>query len=43
MTEGFVMSYPAARKQKYDPIVVRMAKSFRPGAGFQTSGPTLIV
>ena len=38
MTEGFVMSYPAALKQKYDPIVVRMAKSFRPGAGFQTPG-----
>jgi hypothetical protein len=36
MTEGFVMSYPAAGKQKYDPIVARMAKSFRPGTGFQT-------
>jgi hypothetical protein len=36
MTEGFVMSYPAALKQKYDPIVARMAKSFRSGAGFQT-------
>ena len=38
MTEGFVMSYPAGLKQKYDPIVVRMAKSVRPGAGFQTPG-----
>jgi hypothetical protein len=36
MTEGFVMSYPAALKQKYDPIVARMSKSFRPGSGFQT-------
>ena len=36
MTEGFVMSYPASLKQKYDPIVARMAKSFRPGNGFQT-------
>ena len=36
MTEGFVMSYPASLKQKYDPIVARMAKSFRPGTGFQT-------
>jgi len=36
MTEGFVMSYPAALKQAYDPIVARMAKSFHPGTGFQT-------
>jgi hypothetical protein len=36
MTEGFVMSYPASLKQKYDPIVARMSKSFRPGKGFQT-------
>jgi hypothetical protein len=35
--EGFVMSYPAALKQTYDPIVARMAKSFRSGPGFQTS------
>jgi hypothetical protein len=34
--QGFVMSYPAALKQTYDPIVARMAKSFRPGTGFQT-------
>jgi hypothetical protein len=34
--EGFVMSYPAALKQTYDPIVARMAKSFRSGAGFQS-------
>ena len=38
MTEGFVMSYPASLKQKYDPIIGRMAKSFRAGAGFQTPG-----
>jgi len=38
MTEGFVMSYPARLKLKYDPIVARMAKSFRPGSGFQTPG-----
>jgi len=36
MTEGFVMSYPAALKQTYNPIVTRMAKSFRSGTGFQT-------
>jgi hypothetical protein len=36
MTEEFVISYPAALKQTYDPIVARMATSFRPGAGFQT-------
>jgi hypothetical protein len=36
MTEGFVMSYPATLKQTYDPIVARMAKSFRSGTGFQT-------
>ena len=34
--QGFVMSYPAALKQTYDPIVARMAKSFRSGSGFQT-------
>ncbi len=38
MSEGFVMSYPAALKQIYDPIVARMAKSFRSGTGFQTPG-----
>jgi hypothetical protein len=36
LSEGFVMSYPAALKQTYDPIVARMAKSFRSGTGFQT-------
>jgi hypothetical protein len=36
MTEGFGMSYPASLKQKYDPIVARMSKSFRSGKGFQT-------
>jgi hypothetical protein len=36
MTEGFSMSYPAAAKQSYDPVVARMAKSFRPGKGFQS-------
>ena len=38
MTEGFVISYPARLKQKYDPIVTRMSKSFRSGTGFQTPG-----
>jgi len=38
MTEGFVMTYPARLKPKYDPIVARLAKSFRSGTGFQTSG-----
>jgi serine/threonine-protein kinase len=33
--EGFVMSYPAVLKRTYDPIVTRMAKSFRSGSGFQ--------
>jgi hypothetical protein len=36
LTEGFVMSYPARLKQKYDPLVARMSKSFRSGTGFQT-------
>jgi hypothetical protein len=36
MTESFVASYPAGLKQKYDPIVARMSKSFRAGKGFQT-------
>jgi hypothetical protein len=36
MTENFVMSYPASLKTTYDPIVARMAKSFRPGKGFQS-------
>jgi hypothetical protein len=36
LSEGFVMSYPAALKETYDPIVARMAKSFRSGSGFQT-------
>jgi hypothetical protein len=36
MTEGFVITYPAALKATYDPIVARMAKSFRSGQGFQT-------
>lgn len=38
MTEGFVASYPARLKPKYDPIIARMAKSFRSGTGFQTRG-----
>lgn len=36
MTEGLAIEYPAKLKQSYDPIVARMAKSFRPGSGFQT-------
>ncbi len=36
MTEGFSISYPAAAKQSYDPIVARMAKSFRAGRGYQS-------
>jgi hypothetical protein len=36
MTEGFLVTYPASLKQIYDPIVARMAKSFRSGTGFQT-------
>jgi hypothetical protein len=36
MQEDFVISYPASAKQTYDPIVARMAKSLRPGTGFQS-------
>ena len=36
MSETFSMTYPAAAKQSYDAIVARMAKSFRPGKGFQS-------
>jgi len=36
MIEGLVISYPASLKATYDPIVARMAKSFRSGSGFQT-------
>jgi len=36
LTEDFVISYPALLKRTYDPIAARMAKSFRPGPGFQT-------
>jgi hypothetical protein len=36
MNEDFVISYPAALKASYDPIVARMAKSLRPGTGFQS-------
>lgn len=36
MTEQLVMSYPAALRVSYDPIVARMAKSFRSGRGFQS-------
>jgi hypothetical protein len=36
MTEGFSMTYPAAANRTYDPIVARMAKSFRSRKGFQS-------
>lgn len=36
MNEDLVISYPAALKATYDPIVARMAKSLRSGTGFQT-------
>ncbi len=35
MTEAFSITYPAAAKLSYDPLVARMAKSLRPGKGFQ--------
>jgi len=38
IVNSFVISYPAKLKQIYDPIVTRMAKSLRPGSGFQTPG-----
>jgi hypothetical protein len=37
-TDGFVMTYPAALKAKYDPIVSRMSRSFRTGVGSQIPG-----
>jgi len=36
MTEDFVMSYPASLKATYDPLVARMAESFRSGKGYQS-------
>lgn len=36
MNEDLVISYPAALRATYDPIVARMAKSLRSGTGFQT-------
>jgi hypothetical protein len=36
MTETFIITSPVKLKDTYDPIVARMAKSFRPGTGFQT-------
>jgi serine/threonine-protein kinase len=36
MTEAFSITYPAAAKLSYDPLVARMAKSLRPGSGFQS-------
>jgi serine/threonine-protein kinase len=36
MTEAFSITYPAAAKQTYDPLVARMSKSLRPGKGFQS-------
>jgi hypothetical protein len=36
LTEDFGISYPSALKSTYDPLVARMAKSFRPGTGFQS-------
>ena len=35
LTETFSIEYPAAAKQDYVVIVARMAKSLRPGKGFQ--------
>lgn len=35
LTEDFGISYPAALKATYDPIIARMAKSFRPGRDFK--------
>lgn len=36
MTEAFSITYPAVAKLSYDPLVARMAKSLRPGKGFQS-------
>jgi hypothetical protein len=36
MTEAFSITYPAAAKLSYDQLVARMAKSLRPGKGFQS-------
>jgi hypothetical protein len=35
LTENFSIEYPAAAKEDYDAIIARMAKSLRPGKGFQ--------
>jgi hypothetical protein len=35
---GFRISYPASLAATYDPIVARIAKSLKPGRGFQTTG-----
>jgi hypothetical protein len=36
---AFEISYPAALAASYGPIVARIAKSLKPGRGYQTKGP----
>lgn len=38
VVNGFEISYPAELAKAYDPIVVRMSKSLRPGRGYQIEG-----
>jgi serine/threonine-protein kinase len=35
---AFAISYPAAFRGTYDPIVGRLSRSLRPGGGYQTTG-----
>jgi hypothetical protein len=38
VVNAFEISYPAALAATYDPIVTRIAKSLKPGRGYQTKG-----
>jgi hypothetical protein len=38
VVNAFEISYPAALAASYNPIVARIAKSLRPGRGYQTTG-----
>ena len=35
---GFKISYPAALARTYNPIAARIARSLKPGRGYQTTG-----
>lgn len=38
VVNAFQISYPAARASSYNPMVARIAKSLKPGRGYQTKG-----